>query len=136
MVEGEGLIGPETRYFHDQISLDVQYYLASDNILGLSRQTEAALARYQQGGDKVRLLVVRYPKEADAAAAFGSFQRAWFPETGLRQEGRRVEVLEDGRYAAAQRVDAWLLLVFESPDGPTCERYLERVAARIGRSKR
>jgi hypothetical protein len=136
VVEGEGLIGPETRYFHDQISLDVQYYLASDNILGLSRQTEAVLARYQQGEDKLRLLVVRYPKAAEAAAAFSEFQRAWFPETGLRRSGRRVEALEDGRYVGAQRTGAWLLLVFESPDGPTCETYLGRVAARIGRSRR
>lgn len=134
MVEGEGLIGPETRFFHDQISLDVQYYLASDNILGLSRQTEAVLARYQEGGDKLRLLVVRYPKEAEAVAAFSAFQRAWFPETGLRRSGRHIEALEDGRYAGAQRVDAWLVLVFESPDEPTCEKYLERVAARISRS--
>ncbi len=136
LVEGDGLIGPETRYFHDRISLDVQYYLGSDNILGLSRHTEAVLARYRQGEHKVRLLVVRYPEEAGAATAFGSFQRAWFPETPPRRSGGRVEAVEDGRYAGVRQVDAWLVLVFESPDGATCESYLERVAARIGRSRR
>ena len=54
------------RYFHTQVSLNLIYYLADENILDLSPRTDAAMATYRRDGEKMLLLVVRYRNSRQA----------------------------------------------------------------------
>jgi len=59
------------RFFHLHQSLNYHYYLNRENILKLSRETDAVLARYRPGG--VSLLIVEYPSESEARTTHKEF---------------------------------------------------------------
>ncbi|NIN72217.1 MAG: hypothetical protein GTO46_09935, partial [Gemmatimonadetes bacterium] len=61
----EGLVAFSQRFFHLHQSLNYHYYLARENILKLSDETDAVLARYAPGS--TYLLLVRYGYDGDAA---------------------------------------------------------------------
>lgn len=59
----------EPVFFHEQPMLNHLYYLSDQNLLGLGPKTDAVFATYEHEGAKAKLLVVRYEKAEDAAAA-------------------------------------------------------------------
>ena len=78
-----GLKTNRTSYFHGIINLNNRFFVSSENILNLDRQTECVLAEYAGGPDESGvLLIIRYPDESRAQAAFQSFCKAYLPEAG------------------------------------------------------
>jgi len=66
----KGLVKSQVHYFHDWEGLNRLYFLADENLLGLSRDTEGLLARYRPSGV---LVLIRYPHEKDAGLAHRRF---------------------------------------------------------------
>jgi hypothetical protein len=125
----QGLVEASVHYFHTSVSLNIHYFLDDSNLLGLNSRTEAILARYQQGGDKPYLLIVRYPGPGDAQAAFEQFSKAYLCETPA---GNAVfHKLEKGQFAGGRREERALLLVFEAGSRESAEKLLELAASRM-----
>ena len=64
----DGLVAHSAIFFHEEISIQGDLWLGGENLLGLSPETDGALARYDVGGAVARLLLVQYP-DAEAASA-------------------------------------------------------------------
>jgi len=127
----EGLLKKDIRYFHKQVSLNCHYYLADSDLLNLSENTEAALARYRRGDHKVRLLLVRYRKSEEAKAAHKQFVQIYFSDKPAAKSPMRVEEVEKGEFVSARWIDRFVILVFETGDKKTCERLTKAVAKRL-----
>jgi hypothetical protein len=127
----EGLDLKTLRYFHTLISLNSHYYLASANILGLSPETSAALARYEIAGEKPRVLLVAYPSPGAAESAYAQFVKTYLKEKPL-PEGKTIAAkLENEKYASAFRQGRFLILVLEADTPSLCERLSEGISSRL-----
>ena len=126
LVPAEDLIRTSIRYFHEKSGLDYHYFIADKNILGLGKHTEVVLAEYKIGSSKSRLLLVRYPKAAEALAAFSDFKAAYMPEAG---EDAVVRT-ENGKWAAARLRRNLVIAAFDAPTEEAAKTLLRRVADR------
>lgn len=115
------------RYFHRHTDLNQHYFISDDNVLGLDARTEAALTRYETGGDPTYLLVVRYPTAAKAGAALGEFTRRYVRDAGAS----RVTRLRDGTWCAIDIEDSYLIAVLGGPTSDHAERLLKATADRV-----
>jgi hypothetical protein len=119
-----GLRPNRASYFHGVISLNNRFFIASENILGLSRNTNCLLAEYGQGqADPVHLLVVQYPGEDQALAALQSFLRSYLPEgreTGAAQT-------ENKKWTMAKAQENYAAIVFDAPSREEAEELLSSV---------
>jgi hypothetical protein len=123
----EGLIASSVVRIRDQADLDAHYYLADENVLGLSGKANAVFARYRAGGGEALVLIVSYPTEGVAAEAYRRFGRDFFPGGIDPRSARVVEELESGDAAGAARVRLALLVVLEAPDRKSCDALLRRL---------
>jgi len=132
----EGLEAKTLRYFHTLISLNSHYYLASANILGLSPETSAVLARYEIAGEKPHVLLVAYPSAGGAESAYTQFVRTYLKEKPL-PEGKTIAAkLENEKYASAFRQGRFLILVMEAAPPSLCERLSKDISSRLeGKNK-
>jgi hypothetical protein len=84
---GEGVGSPirpgRTCFFRSHLVLNSQYFLASEDILGLGRDVAAATTEYaptRPSGRPLRLILVDYSRMGAAAAAAALFRRGYLPE--------------------------------------------------------
>jgi hypothetical protein len=124
----EGLDSSTVRYFHKHTTLNYHYFIASENILNLSPQTEAALATYQP--DEAHLLCLRYPDQQQAKEALNSFVTAYIPEA--KESG--VVQTEDGKWVAARRRGALVVVVFDAPTKARAQDLMKAVKAGLQES--
>lgn len=111
------------RFFHKHTVLNYHFFLSDSNILNLGPKTDAALAQYSVGSAKPRLLIVRYPTEKDASAAYAGFNKTYLK--GSRSgDSSRIEKVERGEYTGV-RLDARVLrIVFEAKTREQAEKLL------------
>lgn len=126
-----GLLPSSVHYFHKQVSLNCHYYLSEANLLNLSERTEAVLARYQVGGGRVRLLLVRYPRPAEARIAYEQFNRAYFPFRTAAASPQRVGRVEGKGWVSARRQGRFVILVLEASEPGTARRLTEAVVKKL-----
>jgi len=113
-----------THYLHTKMCLDWHYYLGTENVFGLSRETEVATASYRFEGEKAILVVVRYPSEGECWEAFCRFMQV---HLGASPEGAgRMVVVQtgDGKWAGASRLGRFLFAVLEAPTQQHCRRLI------------
>jgi len=127
LVPAPDLIGIGVRYFHDHASLNLHYFLADQNILGLGARTEAVLAPYQTSQGAVHLLLARYPTDDDAQRALDSFETAYLPE------GPAAATVQKGPqgWVAAERRGNVIVIVLDAPDRGQAEEMLARARQRM-----
>ncbi len=70
----ENRVGGSLLFFHEEISIQNEVWLGGENLLGLSPQTNGALARYTLNGATTRLLLVEYSTSAQAGDALKALQ--------------------------------------------------------------
>jgi hypothetical protein len=120
----EGLVPFSDRFFHLHQVLNYNYYLVRENVLNLSQETDAVLARYAPGSRY--LVMIRYPSDAQAEAALASFRDAIVPEEPEAVTAHR----EDGSFVSASREGPHLAVVLNAPSMEAAEEL--RVAALEG----
>ncbi len=130
-----GLVSRSIRFFHNVVSLNSHYYLASSNILNLSEKTDALLARYETEKSKPWLLLVRYRTSARAKASHVQFLEIYFKERPLSAGQIQVKKLESGKFSSAWRKGRFLVLVFEADSASTCERLSREVSKKMEEKK-
>jgi hypothetical protein len=108
----EGLLSRSVRYFHDHVALNHYCFLHRENILGLSRETEGCLARYQNGEEKAVLVLIRFRTAEAASQAVDRFYAEYLRSAA---PGNWAEVT-GGWWGRAQAVGPMLLMI------PECSR--------------
>lgn len=111
----DGLVRASIRYLHHPIVLNYHFYLADENILGLTPHTAAVLARYGRPAGAALLLLVQYPDAAAARAAAEGLRRHYLPDADETGAAR----LENGKWAAAQLNGSLLSAVLEADSRET-----------------
>lgn len=107
----ENLDPGSVRYFHNYASMNYHYFLAEENVLGLSQETEAVLGVYEPGD--TYLICIRYPFEEAASAAYDRFQSLALP----------------GAYS--QTAGDYLLMVFDAADEAAAHKLIDACIAKI-----
>ena len=100
----DGLVPFSDRFFHTHQSLNYHYYLVRENVLNLTSDTDAVLARYQPG--PMYLLVIAYGDESEAGNALSSFRETYLAvsgdvETVATETGNFVSSSSHGRFLVA-----------------------------------
>jgi len=124
----KGLIERSIRYFHDHNILNLNYYIADENILHLDSRTEAVLARYSGEEGKPYLLLVKYRSAQQAKTAFRSFINAYMPDAV--EPG--VVRTEDGKWTAGEVFSTFVAVVLEAPSVAWARSLLEAVSMKLG----
>jgi len=121
----EGKLLHSERFFHLHSSLNYHFFIARENLLNMSPDTRAALARYSPGS--ACLLCVQYPDAEQAGAAYRSFVEGYLPEF----EGAAPVRIEDGKWAAAEVNDRYVTAVFEVATESQARQFLEQIKANL-----
>jgi hypothetical protein len=127
LLPSEGLADTRVRYFHDHLSLNLYYFLADDNILGLGERTEAVLAPYETAEETMRLLLVRYPTAEEVGRGLDGFLAAYLPEAG----DTGIAQVESGSWVAAQSVGDVVMVTFDAPSRRRAEELLSAVRTKL-----
>jgi hypothetical protein len=122
-----GRVDRSTRYLKSHVLLNQRFFISHENLLKLSRKTEAVLAAYSRDKQKVQLLIIRYPNADEAKAALQSFKKAYMPEAG---EKDRLKT-EDKKWTFARRQKDYLLLVFSAPAESDAEILLKETEKKL-----
>lgn len=112
-----GLVDKSVRYLKSHILLNHRFFIAHENILNLSRGTEAVLAQYTQEKQKPHLLLVRYPSMKEATDAYQSFMGAYLPDAG----GKDLLRTEDQKWTMARQRGEVVIVVFGAPTSADAE---------------
>ncbi len=126
----EGLAERSIRYFHLHQGLNSHYFVSHQNILRLGEKANAVLASYflSQTTDKTFLLLIQYPTKKLAGEALQSFVKAYMPDA-LTSKTIRTE---NGRWAAAQSHQEYVLAIFDAPTEENADELLQTLKKKLG----
>src|SRR4030042_1161305 len=116
-----GLIDKSVRYLKSHVLLNQRFFIAHQNILNLSRRTEAVLAQYLQDKQKTHLLLIQYPNLKEAGDAYQSFMKVYLPDAGGKDRFRT----EDRKWTFARQRNEFVLIVFGAPTEAEAEALLK-----------
>jgi len=122
-----GLIPKSIRYIRSHVLLNQRFFIANQNILHLSPQTEAVIAQYLRGSQKIHLLLIRYSAEKQAETALQSFKKAYMPEAGEKGSLKT----EDRKWTAAKRHREFILTVFGAPVLADADELIEAAEVKL-----
>jgi hypothetical protein len=122
-----GLIPKSVRFLRSHVLLNQRYFIANQNILQLNPQTEAVIAQYQRGSQKIQMLMIHYSTAKQAEAALQSFKKAYMPEAGAKESLRT----EDGKWTVARRHGEFILAVFGAPALADAEELIKAAGAKL-----
>jgi hypothetical protein len=107
-----GLKQDRTSYFHAAVNLNNRFFVASENILSLGKDTDCVFAEYAASpAETADVLVVRYPDEPRARAAYASFLGACLPKAAPEA----AALTENWKWTMARIHGKYLAVVFEAP---------------------
>ncbi|MBW1961537.1 MAG: hypothetical protein JRJ04_08770 [Deltaproteobacteria bacterium] len=116
----KGLKTRDIRFLHHPVVLNYHYYLADENILNVTPQTDVVLAAYQWGKHNALLLMVKYPNLKTSQKSFKSFLKYYLPDA----DDSHTTKLEDGTWASAMINRELVVIVLEADSKQTALRLL------------
>jgi len=114
-------------FLRSHVLLNRFFFLSHDNILKLDSDVQAVLARYPQGHNKIRVLIVGYPSEARARSALVSFKSAYMPESGQNSSVRT----EDNTWTKIDHYRKFVIAVFGTALQSDAEDLVQSIVAKI-----
>jgi len=121
---GSGLKENRISYFHAAVNLNNRFFISSENILELGKDTDCVFAEYAAGPEETAdLLIVRYRSEDLTKAACEAFLKAYLPEAGPAS----AALTENRKWTMARIRRNYLALVFEAPS----KEYAETLTSAI-----
>jgi hypothetical protein len=126
-----GLVDKSLRYLKSHVLLNQRFFISHQNILNLSRKTEAVLAQYLQGKQKTQLLLIRYPDSKEAADAYRSFMKAYLPDVRGMDRART----EDRKWTFARQRNEFILIVFGAPTEADAEVLLKATEEKLSEGR-
>jgi len=130
--KGLGLVDKSVRYLKSHVLLNQRFFVAHQNILNLSRKTEAVLAQYLQDQQKTQLLLIRYPDLKEAADAYQGFMKAYLPDAG----GKDRSKTEDRKWTFARQRNEFVAIIFGAPTEAAAEGLLEATEKKLPGKRR
>jgi len=127
-----GLIAKNIRYLRHYVLLNQRFFIANQNILALTKDTEAVLTQYWVDRKKFHLLLIRYPTADLAERALQSFKKSFMPEA----EGKGVLQTEDQKWTMARRQEKFVCIVFGAPQKKDAEKLIRGTEAKLPRRGR
>lgn len=124
-----GYLEKSLRYLKNHILLNQRFFIASQNLLNINRQTEAVLVQYLRYKQRMHLLFIRYPNLEEAQKAWKNFRLAYMPEA-LGKD--RVQI-EDRKWTLIKRFQEYLAIVLDAPDEAGGEEILVKLEANLKR---
>ena len=124
----QGLDAGNIRYLHHPILLNYHFFLAEENILNISQQTDAVLADYRRGQEKAKLFLVEYPGSESAARSLSNFLKHYLPDA----DKSGIALLENGKWAAAKTKERWLAVILEADSRKFAESLIKKVMKNLG----
>jgi hypothetical protein len=118
------------RFFHLHSSLNYHYFVARENLLNMSSETRAVMARYASGS--VRLLCVQYPDSASATEGFQGFMTSYLPESN----DQKPVQMENDLWTAAGIKGRYVMVVFDTISEDQALRLLDNLDARLAEFKK
>ncbi len=106
----DNLVKTSIRYFHHYVWLNSHFFISTDNILKIEKDTEAVLAKYKEGNPGYFFLLVSYPDPTRASAAHQSFIKHYLPDAA-----GGIKKLEDNRWTGCTVRENRLYVVFNAP---------------------
>jgi hypothetical protein len=116
-----GLVDKSVRYLKSHVLLNQRFFIAHQNILNLTRKTEAVLAQYLQDKQKTQLLLIRYGHLEEAVDAYQSFMKVYLPDAG----GKDRFKTEDRKWTFARQRNEFVLIVLGAPTEADAEALLK-----------
>ncbi len=119
----------QIQYFHVWQSLNTYYYLASENILNLDKDTEGILAKFriddssEKSQDKATLIIIKYPSQEKTVKSSDEFKSVFLPdadETG-------ISALESSLYAGAKRFDNHIIILLDVNNSTDIEKIFQDI---------
>jgi len=124
----KGLDARSVHFFHTHACLNYFHFVSTGNILNLSLKTDAVMGTYSSPAGKSLALVVGYPREADARAAWERFRRGYL--AGLKPTGEHSLVkMEDGKWLAGAQKGRRLFIILESPAREECMALMKALSS-------
>jgi len=102
-----GLDPYSIRYFHLHSTLNYHHFLTTENILNLSRETNAVLAMY---GGSTNLLIIEYESAKRLEQGYVGFVKHCVPEAKVKE----VAQLASGKWVAVKRDRVYLIAVLDA----------------------
>jgi len=124
-----GLADRSVRYLKSHVLLNQRFFIAHQNILNLSRKTEAVLAPYLRDEQKIHLLLIQYSSSKEAGEAYQSFMKAYLPDAA----GKDRSKTEDQKWTIARQRDEFVLIVFGASTEADAEALLKATEGKLPR---
>ncbi len=99
-------------FLRSHILLNQRFFVARQNVLNLSGDVEAVLARYESGKKKIHLLLIGYPTQERAQTALANLEKAYTSKPGETFSLKS----EEGTWTRGERQGRFLVIVFNVPD--------------------
>ncbi len=122
-----GLVDKSVRYLRSHVLLNQRFFIAHQNILNLSRRTEAVLAQYLRDKEKVQLLLIRYPDLKEAGDAYRDFMKVYLPEA----RGKDRSKTEDRKWTLARQRNEFVVIVFGASAEADAEALLKATEEKL-----
>ena len=122
-----GLVDKSVRYLRSHVLLNQRFFIAHQNILNVTRKTEAVLAQYLRDKQKTQLLLIRYANLKEAGDAYQSFMKTYLPEAGGKDRLRT----EDRKWTFARQRSEFVIIVFGAPTEADAEVLLKATEERM-----
>lgn len=119
----QGLVPEGYCFFHHYIWLNSYYYIANYNILDVNDHTDGIVAKYGPSDSRFYLLLIQYPDEKAAQAAYEKFVREFSPEL----ETTDAVKLRDDTWHTAAVGDRFFASVFNARNREEAVRLLNAV---------
>jgi hypothetical protein len=126
-----GLVDKSVRYLKSHVLLNQRFFIAHQNILNLTRKTEAVLAQYLEDKQKIQLLLIRYPDLKEAGEAYQSFMKVYLPDAGGRDRSRT----EDRKWTYARQRNEFIVIVFGASIEADAEALLKATEEKLPRGR-
>jgi hypothetical protein len=106
----KGLVPGGYLYFHHYIWLNAYLFIADYNLVNISDETDAVLAKYGEADARCYLLMIDYPDATAAVTAWGQLKKEFAPESA----GKHPKLqLEDGTWFTTWTRGKRLCAIFE-----------------------
>ena len=122
----DSLVASSVRYFTHHIWQNSLFFISNENILDMGKNTEAVLGRYVFPDVAVHLLLIQYPREADATLAQEHFRAAYQPSLATPAPDAAVQPPP----VHLRRADRLLMLAFGAADEKTVDTLFQKIEHR------
>jgi hypothetical protein len=122
-----GLVDKSICYLKSHVLLNQRFFIAHQNILNLSRKTEAVLAQYLRDKQRTQLLLIRYPDSKEAGDVYQRFMKAYLSDA----KGTDRSKTEDGKWTFARQRNEFVIIVFGAPKETDAEALLKSTEKKL-----